>query len=109
MSTFLKKGRVKMDLSLASVAVLLERKNGTCRRVRIAAGSVAPTPLRLKSVEALLEGKTVTAEVLDEAGRVAAASVAPISDVRTTAEYRRRIVGVFVRRAVAELMERGGA
>lgn len=104
-STFRKKGRVRMDLSLASVAVLLALDGDVCRRARIAAGSVAPTPVRLRPVEALLEGATITPETLDEAGRVAAASVAPISDVRTTEDYRRRIVGVFVRRAVQDLKE----
>jgi len=104
---FLKKVRVRMDLSIASVAVLLERQATTCRRVRIAAGSVAPTPLRLREVEALLEGRPITDELLAEAGALASRSVAPITDVRSTAEYRRHVTGVFVRRAVAKAM--GGA
>jgi len=108
-STFLKKGRVRMDLSLASVAVLLATEGGICRRVRVAAGSVGPTPLRLREVEALLEGQALTSALVAEAGKVASASVLPISDVRTTAEYRRTIVGVYVRRALAALADRGRA
>jgi len=101
--TFLKKGRVRMDLSLASVALLLVMEKGTCRRVRVAAGSIAPTPLRLREVEALLEGRKLTPALVEEAGEVAAAAVLPISDVRTTADYRRTIVKVYVRRALTEL------
>jgi len=103
-ATFLKKGRVSMDLSLASVAALLEMDGDVCRRARFAAGSVAPTPVRLRTVEALLGGATVTPALIDEAGRAAAVDVTPITDVRTTAAYRLRIVAVFVRRAIQELM-----
>lgn len=100
---FLKKGRVKMDLALASVAVLLETEAKAVRRVRIAAGSVAPAPIRLRAVEALLEGKGLDPDLMAEAGDLAARSVAPISDIRATEAYRRRIVGVYLRRALQEL------
>jgi carbon-monoxide dehydrogenase medium subunit len=102
-ATFKKKGRVKMDLALASAAVLLQMEGQTCRRARVAAGSVAPVPLRLPAVEALLEGHTVTREVLAAVEQTASRSVSPISDVRATEAYRRAVVGVFVRRAVEEL------
>ena len=101
---FLKKGRVKMDLSLVSVAVLVEMENGRCTKARIAAGAVAPTPVRLYEVEALLEGKEITPALLDEARTIAAESVEPITDVRATEAYRRRITGVYVRRALEELV-----
>jgi len=100
---FLKKGRVHMDLSLASVAVLVTVEDGLCGRARIAAGSVGPTPLRLREVEELLEGRALTPALLAEAGDAAAGAVLPISDIRTTAEYRRELVRVFVRRGLAGL------
>lgn len=106
---FLKKGRVYMDLSLASVAVLLEAEGKRVERVRIAAGSVAPTPLRLREVEQLLEGQEVTDALLAEAGALAARTVMPITDVRSTEAYRRHITGVYVRRGVARALEGGAA
>lgn len=106
---FLKKGRVRMDLAIASVALLLEAEGGRCRRIRIAAGSVAPTPLRLQPVEALLEGAELTDEILEEAAALAAATVRPITDVRSTESYRRRIVGVYVKRGVAQALAGGEA
>ena len=101
---FLKKGRVKMDLAIASVAVLLEMDGERCRKARIAAGSVAPVPMRLPGVEALLESTVVTRELLAEIRHLAAESVSPIDDIRSTGAYRSEIVGVFVKRAIEQLM-----
>lgn len=100
------RGRVGVDLSIASVAVLLELEGETCRRARIAAGAVAPTPLRLPEAEAVLAGSAVTAERAARAGEIASGAVAPISDVRAGLDYRRWITGVLLRRAIAEIMGR---
>jgi carbon-monoxide dehydrogenase medium subunit len=102
-SVFLRKGRVRMDVAIASVAALLEMDGSTCVRARLAAGAVAPVPLRLRRTEALVEGS-----VPDESLRVLAVEearreISPITDVRTTAGYRRHLVGVFVERALARL------
>lgn len=102
---FYKKGRVRMDLAQASVAVLLVLDKDRCIKARIAAGSVAPTPVRLKPVEELLEGNELSEALLAEAQQLAARTVAPISDLRSTEEYRRQIVGVYVKRAARQLME----
>jgi carbon-monoxide dehydrogenase medium subunit len=105
-AVFLKRGRVMMDLSVASVAVLLELDGDTCSRARIAAGSVAPTPLRLGEAEAILTGRRLTVDVVAQACEAAMRGVSPITDVRSTADYRRHIVGVFLKRAVAGLLGR---
>ena len=106
-AVFQKKGRVKMDLAVASVAVLLETEGQVCRKIRVSAGSVAPVPIRLEKVEAFLEGKELSPEILDRTQLLAAESVSPISDIRATEEYRRQIVGVYVRRAIARILEEG--
>lgn len=100
---FHKQRRVHLDLALASVAVLLQFRGSTCRRARIAAGSVGPTPLRLREVERLIEGRVVTPELAAQAGALAARSVSPIDDLRATAAWRRTIVEVRLRRAILEL------
>ena len=101
-SVFLKKKRVHMDLALASVAVLVEMGGDgeTCSKARVAAGSVAPKPLRLHEVEGLLEGQRITEEILTRAVDLAREGVSPISDVRASAEYRRHVTGVLLRRAL---------
>jgi len=103
-TVFLKKGRVKMDLAVASVAVLLEMESSTCLKARLAAGSVAPVPLRLSSVEELLEDQTITADLIGEAQRLAMENVSPITDIRATEEYRRQIVGVYVKRGIEDVL-----
>jgi len=97
---FLKRRRVRMDLAQASVALLAEVEDGVCRRARVAAGAVAPVPLRLRSVEAALEGQRLEPDLLERAAALARDAVSPITDVRASADYRRHIVGVYVRRAL---------
>jgi aerobic carbon-monoxide dehydrogenase medium subunit len=104
---FMKKGRVQLDLALASVAVLLEMDGKICRKARIAAGSVAPTPLRLFEAEKVLENNEITEEIIREAQRLAMEGVSPISDVRCSADYRRKIVGAYVKKAIHTLMNGG--
>jgi len=77
---------------------------GVCSHLRLAAGSVAPVPIRLRLTEALLTGERLGPEVLAAAAGAAQREVAPISDVRASADYRRHIVGVYVRRALEGLL-----
>jgi len=102
---FVKKGRVKMDLAVASVAVLLEMEGKRCRKARIAAGSVAPIPLRLSQVEALFEGAAISRRAVARAQRLAEDNIIPITDIRSTEEYRRQIIGVLVKRALEKALD----
>lgn len=102
-AVFEKIRRVSMDISIASVAVALDVEDGVCRRARVAAGSVAPRPLRLVETERALEGRELDAAVAAAAAEQASEEVCPITDIRSTAEYRRHVIGVLVRRAVEKL------
>jgi xanthine dehydrogenase FAD-binding subunit len=104
-ATFLKHGRVGMDLAVTSLCVRLDLEGTRCQRARVAAGSVAPTPVRLRAAERALEGQTITPAVIAAAVEAARDEVAPISDVRASADFRRHLVGVFLQRAVARLLE----
>lgn len=102
-STFVRKGRVQMDLAIASVAALVEMDGSNCTSARIAAGAVAPVPCRLKHTEAIIRNSDLGAEVRARARAEAESEVAPISDLRASEEYRRRLTGVFVERSLAVL------
>jgi carbon-monoxide dehydrogenase medium subunit len=108
-SLYQRKGRVRMDLAQASLALRLEMEAGRCRLARVAAGAVAPTPIRLGEVEALLEGERISPPLLERVGELAGRGIRPISDVRAGAGYRRRMVGVFARRGVERLAAEGRA
>jgi carbon-monoxide dehydrogenase medium subunit len=108
-SVFVRKGRVMMDLAIASLAVLFEMDGGICRGARVAAGAVAPVPLRLKRVEALMEGSSLDDATLSRAQALAGVEISPITDLRSTEEYRRDLIGVFLGRAVRQLLAPGHA
>ncbi len=68
---------------------------------RIALGAVAPTVVRCLEAEVFLESRAVTPEAMAEAGQIAAAAAKPIGDFRASAQYRRHLVAVMTRRALA--------
>ena len=105
-TVFKKKGRVRMDLAVTSVAVLLDMEGNLCRKARVAVGAVAPIPMRLRKVEGLLEGTKLEDSTIREAQKIAEASVVPITDIRSKEDYRRAIVGVFVKRCLERARDR---
>jgi carbon-monoxide dehydrogenase medium subunit len=93
--------RDMMDLAYVGVAVAYNfDTNKKCSGVRIVLGAVAPTPIRAKNAEALLEGQVLTEGLAAKVGDEAARESKPITDVRSSADYRRAMVGVMTRRAL---------
>jgi aerobic carbon-monoxide dehydrogenase medium subunit len=93
--------RDMMDLAYIGVAVAYNLgSDKKCEGVRIVLGAVAPTPIRARKSEALLEGKILTEELAAKVGDEAARESKPISDVRSSADYRRAMVGVMTKRAL---------
>ena len=101
--SFQKLGRTETDISLVNLAAGLQADaRGRIKWVRIALGAVGPTPIRARMAEALLKGRTFTEDLLVEAGVAVMQEVNPISDARASAEYRREMSAVLVRRALRE-------
>jgi len=95
-------------ISVVSAAVLVEPdENGACRQARIALGAVAPTPIRAHAAEDALRGSALTDEAIAEAAHLTAEAVSPIDDIRGSADYRRRVVEVLVRRLLAQVRQAG--
>ncbi len=107
-SRFEKLGRRRaMEISIACVAATVTlAADDRLSSVRIGLGSVAPTSLRARQAEALLQGQRLSDELLAAAGGAAAAECAPIDDLRATGEYRRLVVATLVERAVASAARR---
>jgi xanthine dehydrogenase small subunit len=70
--------------------------------VRLALGSVAPTTIRAPKTETVLERALPTRETADLAARVLADEIAPIDDVRSTADYRRAVAARVVHRLIRD-------
>ena len=90
-SCFVKTARTSMDIASVNAAVALAVEDGLVAHCRIALGAVAPTPVRIDGAEAALLGNAPSDEKIEEAARLVGESVQPITDVRATAEYRRRV------------------
>ncbi|RLG76746.1 MAG: xanthine dehydrogenase family protein subunit M [Thermoprotei archaeon] len=105
-SAFIKIARVAMDLAKVNVAVALRTEGSIVKWVRIALGAVAPTPIRAYKTEEFLVGKELNEETLKEAAEIVKTEVKPITDIRSTAEYRREVSGVIVKDALLRAYER---
>ncbi|MBV9121217.1 MAG: FAD binding domain-containing protein [Chloroflexi bacterium] len=99
---FQKLGRAADDISLVNAAVAMRLEESFMFDVRIVAGAVAPVSWRCKRAEAALEGQRPEIELLRHAARLVVDEIAPISDQRATAAYRRRTAAVLVRRALEQ-------
>jgi CO/xanthine dehydrogenase FAD-binding subunit len=94
--------RPSMECSVVTVGVAFTPRDGCLVDVRVAFGSSAPTPLRGRGTEAVLEGARAEPDVIERAARAAEEEVSPISDVRGSDCYRRALVGVFLRRLLGD-------
>jgi carbon-monoxide dehydrogenase medium subunit len=93
------------DFATVGVAITLQAKNGICDDVRMGLNSVAPTIVRARKAEEVLRGRPITDAALREMGKIAATEVDPMDDNRGSAEYKREMVKVLVRRAAAEALK----
>ncbi len=105
-TAFLNLVRTHSDIAKISVAAAIVLENGICRNVRIAIGAAGPTVFRAAKAEASLTGQKITPEVTHKAAETASAETRPITDLRSTAEYRREMAKVLVRRALEKALER---
>lgn len=97
-----------MDLALVGVAAYLRLNpgNSVCSEARIALGAVAPTPIRAVEAEQVLINREIGEALAEEAGRAASTVCRPISDIRSSLEYRCSMVEVLTKRAVMEAYKR---
>ncbi len=94
------------DICIVSAAVygVPDGETRAWKELRIALGAVAPTPIRARNAEERLKGQPLDAKLVNEAARVAAEKDAqPISDIRGSADYRREMVYVLVKRALEQI------
>jgi len=89
------------DFAIAAVAATVTVADGKIAEARLAAMGVGETPMRLRAVEAGLAGEAFTSKLVVEAAQLARNEVDPPSDLRASAEFRRRLVATLTERALA--------
>ncbi|MBI4261568.1 MAG: xanthine dehydrogenase family protein subunit M [Actinobacteria bacterium] len=101
---YLKLERKVGDFATVGVAVHLDLSDGAVGRAGIALTAVGSRNIPASEAEGSLAGAEPTDEAFAEAARMAAAAAEPTSDVRGSAEYKRHIVEVFVRRGLSRAL-----
>ncbi|MDF1602866.1 FAD binding domain-containing protein [Nocardioides sp. YIM 152315] len=91
------------DISSVAAAFALDVRDGVVRKARIGLGGVAATPLRATRTEAALEGRSWSAETVATAADVMATEGTPISDARSSADYRIAMLGQALRKLFEEV------
>ena len=90
------------SVAILNVVAILKMTGKKCAEARIAVGGGLPAPVRLTALEQELADKPLDAALVESVSAKAADAIQPVSDVRGSAQYRKTISGVLVRRAIAE-------
>jgi carbon-monoxide dehydrogenase medium subunit len=98
--------RSQEDFATVGVALALRLRGDTCDEIHLALNSVAPTILRARRAEEILRKQKITDKLISEMAEVAASETDPIDDNRGSADYKREMVRVLVRRAAKEALQR---
>jgi carbon-monoxide dehydrogenase medium subunit len=98
--------RSQEDFATVGVALAFQLRGDTCDEVRLALNSVAPTILRARRAEEILRKQKITDKLISEMAEVASSETDPIDDNRGSAEYKREMVRVLVRRAATEALRK---
>jgi CO/xanthine dehydrogenase FAD-binding subunit len=102
-NVLLKYGRLYTNTpAIVSVAVHVVTEGGRVKDVRVALNAVGPHPFRARQAEAVLIGSLLDTDAIKAAASAAAAECEPFTDPIATADYRRKMTGVFVQRALVQ-------
>jgi len=105
-TAFKKLKRSSADLAKVSCAVSIAMKDGKCEEIRIVLGAVGDKVFRARKAEEMIRGEKVIDAVIEKAGRKASQEAQPITDVRSTSEYRSQMIEVLVKRLIPLSIER---
>lgn len=104
---YLKLERGSSDIAIVGVAAMVTLdRSGVCADARIGLAGVGPIPLRATKAERIIRGREPTEDVVAEAAEKASEESKPSSDTRGSADYKREMVKVHVRRAIARSLSR---
>ncbi len=96
--------RNAMAISIVSVAILMEMDGNKCRKLRIGLGAVAPTPIRAYRIEEMPAGREITKGLIENCSIEVMKEISPITDIRASAEYRREMTSVLLKRLIQKIV-----
>jgi len=99
--------RRAMAISKVALAATALVENGLVSEIRLAAASLAPLPTRLYQTEAGLLGQRIDSRAIESARSSLLAEAKPIDDIRSTAEYRKRVAANLLEEFLLELRSEG--
>ena len=100
--------RTEMDIAVVGCGVSLTLDDGVCAAARVGLGAVAPTVLLVEPAAAALIGSRLESSAVDAAAAACSAACRPIDDKRGTIDYRTKVAGVLLKRAVGIAADRAG-
>lgn len=104
-SVYVKHVQRAVDRATVGIGVQLRiDAAGACADARIGVGGAAPSPFRATKAEAVLKGQKISDALLDAVAAELSAMCDPLADSHGPAEYKRKMAGVFVKRAVRALL-----
>ena len=104
-SAVLEHARRHGDFAVISVAAVGEPNgDGGWKSIRLALGGVSDTPFFAGEASEILSGTTLESDVIERAGAAVVEAADPPDDIRASADYRRHLIPIYVRRAL-ELMQ----
>ena len=96
--------RKAMEIAIVNACVAIAKDEyNRIAKIRIALGAVAPTPIRARKAEAILENREMTRELVEECAETAVGETKPISDIRSSADYRRKMTHFLVKKMATAL------
>ena len=104
-TAFRKIMRTSVDLAKVNGAVRISITNGKCDDIRIVLGGVASRPIRVRRAENTIRGEKIDGEVIRKTAEEAVREISPITDVRSTAQYRAQVSKVLVTRLIELAIE----
>lgn len=100
--SFKNSNRKDLDISTVNLSLFISKDT---KKIRLAAGGVAATPIRLKKTEEYLSQNTFDAQNIYKAVEILHSEYTPIDDLRSSASYRRMLVENFFKRGISQFME----
>ena len=105
-AAFTKLTRNSVDLAKVNCAVKVIVGNGRYDDIRVVLGAVADRPVRANKAEQFIKGKEIKDEVIEKAAQKVIEDIAPITDARSTAEYRAQVSQILIKRTIKQAIDR---